>query len=93
MIISGTTEHGFDFSYDKRILDDFRFVRAISETQSNDEVKKLNATVKMVEMLLGPEGLEKLQAFIMASNDGFCPSKALMDEVKAILNSSKDLKN
>lgn len=92
-MITGKTENGFEFSYDERILKDWRFVNAIAETQSASEVKKLQGITALTALLLGEQGNERLTEFVAARNDGFAPVDAVMAEITAILESSKDLKN
>lgn len=92
-MITGKTKNGFKFSYDERILKDWRFVKAIAETQNDDEIKKLQGATALAELLLGETGTARLAEFIASKNDGFVPIDAMMLEITAILESSKNIKN
>lgn len=92
-MITGKTKSGFEFSYDKRILTDWRFITAISDSQSKDDSKKISGVTNMVELLLGADGMESLSAHIASVNDGYVPIEAVMEEIKEILNNSKETKN
>lgn len=89
----GKTPNGFKFDFDDRIIKDWRFVNAIADSQSTEPQIQIAGATKMINLLLGSDGLAALEKFIADRNDGFVPTEALMEEVRAILESSQKLKN
>lgn len=82
--VTGVTGSGFAFSYDKRVLSDWRFMEllgAISD-ENSPEIAKVNGYTRLVTMLLGEEQKRALLDHVAKENDGFAP----MDKVEKVLN-------
>lgn len=91
--MQGKTKSGFAYKCDDRVLTDWRFTMAVSKTQSGDGFEKLEGAQKMIQMLLGEDGYEKLMEHIASKNDGYVPAENVMSEVADILNAYKEAKN
>ena len=73
-MIKGKLKNGFSFKADERALSDWRFVRAIADTKSPDDVTRVRAVTQIVRMVLGEDGEEALIKHIEKDNDGYCPA-------------------
>ena len=82
--ITGVTESGFAFSFDKRVLSDWRFMEllGILSDENVTEMDKVNGYTRLVTMLLGAEQKKALLEHVSKENDGFAP----MDKVEKVLN-------
>ena len=90
----GRTKDGFEIEVDERVLSDWDFAMAVAEVQSAaDDFKRLAAAGRMVNLLLGAAGTEKLKEHIRANNDGFVPAELIVSSVTEIMNSVKETKN
>ena len=93
---SGTTSSGFTFEFDEARADDMRFVDLIVEAtdEKTEEFRKLSATSKMIEMLLGKEQKAALFDHIGQSHDGRVPFAELEKALTEIMQGGGDaLKN
>ncbi len=90
--MEGKTSTGFEYKIDERVLTDWRFSMALAETQTEDKLKKICATNKMIKFMLGEDGVENLTKHIASLNDGFAPMEEVMREVSEIM-SQKGTKN
>ncbi len=86
-MIKGKTESGFQYEIDRRILKDYRFMKAIAESQENEF-----AVTKIVTFLLGAEQEEKLFQHVQ-DKDGYVDIDLINKEVIDIFNQSKEIKN
>lgn len=91
-MITGTTSSGFAFSMDERVLEDWRFLQAIADIDSEDGTRVVTGTTNIAELVLGKEGTKKLQEHIMKDNDGFVPAQLVQKEIIEIINQSKETK-
>lgn len=92
-MITGKTPSGFKFSFDERILKDWRFANALADMQSSDDTQKLLGATAINKLLLGEDGSAKLVEHIQKKNDGFCPVDKVMLELKAIITANDATKN
>lgn len=92
-MITGKTKSGFKFKFDERILQDWRFVKALKTMQGDDDVQKLNSISDVIMLILGSDGEQKISEHIAKKNDGFIPVEAIMEEVKEIIDSNAKIKN
>lgn len=90
-MIKGITSSGFEFEVDERCLNDWRLIKAISKSDSKDQVDRLHAIATMINMLLGDEGEEKLVDFIAKNNDGYVPSEKMYAIVKEVFDEVKNI--
>lgn len=92
-MVSGTTKSGFNYTVSEAIRDDWRFVKALADADSDDASRQLSGAVRMVVLLLGEHGEAELSTHL-AQPDGSVPTHLIMDEVREILNSiGNELKN
>ena len=92
--MNGVTKTGFEFEIDERKLSDYRLLSALGKVTSEDcpETQKMSAIVEMTEFILGDEKNALLE-HVSSLNNGFCPIKAVEEEIGDIIISSKKLKN
>ena len=91
-MIEGKTSTGFKFSYDERLLTDWRIMEAISTADSPGNIKMVKGTTDLINFLLG-DNKDGLMEHIKKSNDGFIPVDKLRKELFEILGASKESKN
>ena len=91
-MIKGKTESGFEFSYDQRLLSDWRVMEAIAYADSPDNIKKVKGTRDLIAFLLG-DNKDSLLEHIQKNNDGYIPVDVLQKELFDILSSAKESKN
>lgn len=91
-MIEGKTSTGFKFSYDERLLTDWRIMEAISTADSPDNIKMVKGTTDLINFLLG-DNKDGLMEHLKKSNDGFIPVDKLRKELFEILGASKESKN
>lgn len=93
-MVKGTTKTGFKFTIDERVLSDYRLLAALRKITSTEisETEKIGAVMDVTEFILG-EQKEKLMKHVEKLNDGFCPFKAVEEEVGDIIANTKALKN
>lgn len=91
--MEGKTKSGFEYKINEKVFSDWRFITAASKTQGATSSEQLAGAVKMVELVLGPEGYEDLMRFIAENNEGNVPAEAVMSEVTEIINAFRDSKN
>lgn len=89
---TGTTSNGFRFEFDEARADDMRFVDLIVEAtdEEAEEFKKLSATSKMIEMLLGKEQKKALYEHIGKDYDGRVPFAELEKALTEIMQGGGD---
>ena len=78
--MKGTTSSGFEYEINEAIVKDWRFAKAIALADREDETDKLSGYTKMVQLLLGKEGEQKLEKHVM-TEDGMIPLKSINREV------------
>lgn len=91
--MQGETKSGFKYNFDNRILTDWRFTNAVTETQTGKDLEKVSGANKMITLMLGVDGYNELMEHIASKNDGFVPAEAVMAELADILESAKETKN
>ena len=91
--MEGKTKSGFKYKVDERAFSDWRFVLAVSKTQSGQDARSMTGATEMVELLLGNEGHKALIEHVAASHDGYAPAEVIMAEVSEIIQASTKAKN
>lgn len=87
------TSSGFEFKANLRILEDWRFTETVVDLEKGDEETKLYSAVKLVRLLLGEEGKEKLCKHL-EEKDGTVPASKVMTEIGEMITLMRDsLKN
>ncbi len=84
--IEGKTSSGFEYKIDKRRLDNYELLEAISELETNSF-----KIIDIVELLLG-ENKDKLRDHLR-DEDGFVSMQKMNDEITEIFSSNKEVKN
>lgn len=97
-MITATTETGFEFSFDIRIIEDFRMLQQIRALRKNDSAESnIDALVNIATLIIGNDQVNALTEHIAGLNDGFVPAKAMLEECSDIFKKateqSKELKN
>jgi len=88
-MIEGVTSTGFEFNYDERILNDWRYVRAISGAHKKDKLDKLASSTEIADLLLGDDGMDKLIEHVQSLNDGYAPADQVEKLIIEIMRASK----
>lgn len=86
-MIEGKTESGFEYKVSKDITNDYELVEILGELEDNP---LLLSTV--VNKVLGKDQAAKLKDHIR-TEDGIVPTDVMMQEVMAIFNGEKEIKN
>lgn len=86
-MIKGKTDSGFKYEVSKDVANDYELVEALGELDTNP---LLLSTI--VNKVLGKEQTNKLKDHIR-TEDGIVPTDVMMQEVMAIFNGEKEIKN
>ena len=89
-MITSTTSQGFKFEVNEEMLNDWRFVKAIRKSESNDPGERLLGVTDITLFLLGEEHADKLAEFIAEKNEGKAPIDVMYATVVEILNICKE---
>ena len=84
--ITGKTQSGFEYSFDKRVLTDWDFVSLLGTLTDKDtkESEKLANMRKLLFIVLGEEQTNSLINHIRGLNDGYAPIEEVMKELGEI---------
>lgn len=91
-MIEGKTKSGFKYRIDERVLDDWRLIEAIRDSDSEDGSAAIRGMVNISNLLLGDQA-DALKKHIADRNDGFIPKDVMVNTMIEIVQSSKELKN
>lgn len=91
-MIEGKTKNGFKYKIDERVLDDWRLLKYIALSESNDQSEQIRGASNLVSLLLG-EQEPAMMDFIAKKNKGFVPADSVIGMITDILTSVKELKN
>lgn len=81
-MVSGTTSTGFEFNVNEKVVNDWRFISAVSDAESNDDAIKIRGTVQMVRILLGSKETDLMEH--VKQEDGTVPFDQIEKEVVEI---------
>lgn len=84
------TNSGFECEIDTRIVKDWKFVKAIQKTTSDDPQVQMAGSYEVVHLFLGESNENALIKHIESLNDGYCPMDVMDQEVKEMLESIKN---
>lgn len=84
-MVKGVTSTGFEFSVNEDVIEDWRFVTAIADAESDDDRAKLQGTAQMVRLLLDRKSERALMEHVKRE-DGIVPTEAVQKEVVEIFN-------
>lgn len=90
-MVTGVTSTGFKFSVNEAVIEDWRFVTAIADAESDDDRAKLQGTAQMVRLLLDRKSERALMEHVKRE-DGIVPTEAVQKEVVEIFNAIGDRK-
>lgn len=82
-MVNGKTKSGFKFEVSKRVTNDWRFIVALADMDSNDEFRAIAGCVAVIRLLLG----DQEQAFYkhLQENDGTVPTEKVWAEITEII--------
>lgn len=86
-MIKGTTPTGFEYHVDKETLNDYELLEEVSAVDDNPLL-----IANLVKRLLGKEQTNKLKEHIR-SDAGIVPLDVMTNEIVAIFQSTKEIKN
>ena len=84
------TNSGFECEIDTRIVKDWKFVKAIQKTTSDDPQVQMAGSYEVVHLFLSESNENALIKHIESLNDGYCPMDVMDQEVKEMLESIKN---
>ena len=88
-----TTKSGFECEINERILEDWRFVRAVAKSNSDDENNKIHGAVEIVSLLMGTNEEAFYKYLSSKDPDGIVSESAVTDDLVSIIDQIKALKN
>lgn len=85
-MIKGKTPSGYKYSIDEGIKTDWLFLKALSESESEDINIKFNGTIRLVSVIFGNDKTEKeYYEFVSAKHNGRVPMNILSEDLKSIV--------
>lgn len=88
-----TTKSGFKCEINERVLDDWRFVRAIAKSKSDDANDKLRGAIDIVSLIMG-DNEEAFYKYLSSKDpDGIVSESVVTDDLVSIIDQIKALKN
>ena len=88
-----TTKSGFKCDINDHILEDWRLMAAISDSQADDPKTKMRAAVEMVRLILG-DSTDSYFDYIAGKNENhIVPEEIVTADILSIINKIKALKN
>ena len=88
-----TTKSGFKCEINERVLDDWRFVRAIAKSTSDDANEKLRGAIDIVSLIMGDNEEAFYKHLASVDPDGIVSESAVTDDLVSIIDKIKSLKN
>lgn len=87
------TLSGIKCDIDERILDDWRFLKALKKADNKvDQSEAITGTVELVEIVFG-KSEDAIMESIAKKNNGYIPQDAIKDELLNVIGQVKELKN
>lgn len=83
MVVNGVTSKGFEYSVDKKWIEDYRFIKALAKVQAGGS-DVLQHAFAMMTMLLGDEQEEKLVS-ICQGEDGHVLFEDVLNQLTEII--------
>lgn len=87
-----TNKSGFKCEINDKCLTDWRFAKAVAKSHSDDDNVRMMAAVDMVSLILR-ENEDAYYDYVAKHNDGIVDETVVTDDLIAIINQVKDLKN
>lgn len=86
------TKSGFKCDINDKILDDWRFTRAVAKTHADDDVERMNAAVDLVSLILR-DNEEAYYKYVEKKNGGIVSEDIVTKDLVSIIEQVKALKN
>lgn len=86
------TKSGFKCEINDKVLDDWRFTRAVALTHSDDDSERMKAAVSLVSLVLR-ENEEEYYKFVESKHDGIVSEEIVTKDLISIIEAIKALKN
>lgn len=87
-----TTKSGFKCDINDKVLDDWRFARAVARTHSDDDNERINAAVDLVSLILR-DNEDAYYKYVEKKNDGIVSEDIVTSDLVSIIEQIKALKN
>ena len=89
-MITGKTSQGFEFKVNEEVLNDWKFVKAIRRSESQDQGERFLGVTDIIVILLGENQADKLADYIAEHNGGTAPVNLMYNYAVEILNICKE---
>ena len=86
------TKSGFKCDINDKVLDDWRFTRAVAKTHADDDVERMNAAVDLVSLILR-DNEEAYYKYVEKKNGGIVSEDIVTKDLVSIIEQVKELKN
>lgn len=86
------TKSGFKCDINDKILDDWRFTRAVAKTHADDDVERMNAAVDLVSLILR-DNEEAYYKYVEKKNAGIVSEDIVTKDLVSIIEQVKAIKN
>ncbi len=86
------TKSGFKCDINDKVLDDWRFTRAVAKTHADDDVERMNAAVDLVSLILR-DNEEAYYKYVEKKNGGIVSEDIVTKDLVSIIEQVKALKN
>ena len=86
------TKSGFKCDINDKVLDDWRFTRAVAKTHADDDVERMNAAVDLVSLILRDNEGEYYK-YVEKKNGGIVSEDIVTKDLVSIIEQVKALKN
>ena len=83
-MVTGKTKTGFEYSIDERIVEDYRYVRALAKLKKGDNTEKFLAFDQISTLMLGGK-VDDLITHVETLHDGYAPIEAIGAEVTEMM--------
>ena len=87
-----TTKSGFKCDINDKVLDDWRFARAVARTHSDDDNVRINGAVDLVSLILR-DNEDAYYKYVEKKNDGIVSEDIVTSDLVSIIEQIKALKN
>ena len=82
-MVKGKTSSGFEFVASKRIRNDWRFVKALAQSDSKDESEQLQGMTTLVKLLFKDQ--EEALYKHLEEDDGVVPTDKVMEALREVI--------
>lgn len=83
-LVEVTTKSGFRCKVDPKMFDDWRVVRALSDSDADDPMLQAKGSAALFDTLLGRKGTDALADHVKDKN-GFVSTQKMVDELTEII--------